>query len=250
MKAKIEWKNANYLVQLDEPIDISITMQNGAQNPNAFHIPAPIFEPIRVGSFVGSVKMGSGANCENLKINAHGNGTHTECIGHITYERVSINSTLKMFFGIAQLISLTPKKQNNGDLIIELGDVPQLLKEGVNTLIIRTLPNTDEKKVQFYSGNNPVYLAPELCQFAASKGILHLLVDLPSVDREEDNGLMLAHKAFWNYPENPRNDATITEMIYVPNFILDNIYLINIQIASLDTDASPSKPVLYKLKEA
>jgi len=34
--------------------------------------------------------------------------------------------------------------------------------------------------------------------------------------------------------------------VYVPNSIEDGIYLLNLQIASFENDASPSKPVLYK----
>jgi hypothetical protein len=37
-------------------------------------------------------------------------------------------------------------------------------------------------------------------------------------------------------------------MIFLPDSIPDGIYLLNLQIASLETDASPSKPVLYKLQ--
>jgi hypothetical protein len=80
-------------------------------------------------------------------------------------------------------------------------------------------------------------------------GVQHLLIDLPSVDREEDGGQMLAHKAFWQYPDNPRKEATITEMVFVPNEVPDDLYLLNIQIASLETDASPSKPLLFKLSQ-
>jgi arylformamidase len=74
-----------------------------------------------------------------------------------------------------------------------------------------------------------------------------LLLDLPSVDREEDGGNLLGHKAFWQYPENPRSACTITELIYVPSEVPDGDYLLNIQIASLELDVSPSKPVLYAL---
>ena len=73
----------------------------------------------------------------------------------------------------------------------------------------------------------------------------HLLIDLPSVDKEKDEGKLLAHKAFWNYPEKPRYQATITEFIYVPNQVKDGSYLLNLQIASFHNDAAPSKPVLY-----
>ena len=79
-------------------------------------------------------------------------------------------------------------------------------------------------------------------------GVEHLLIDLPSVDREEDEGKLLAHKAFWQYPDNIRRNATITELFYATPELKDDLYLLNLQIISLDLDVSPSKPTLYKLK--
>jgi len=57
----------------------------------------------------------------------------------------------------------------------------------------------------------------------------------------------LAHRAFWQFPDAIRDTATITELVYVPDSIADGLYLLNIQIASFELDASPSKPVLYRL---
>jgi arylformamidase len=74
-----------------------------------------------------------------------------------------------------------------------------------------------------------------------------LLIDLPSVDREKDDGELLAHRAFWNYPDNPRKNATITEFVFVKNDIKDGAYFLNLQMASFVNDASPSKPVLYEV---
>ena len=71
---------------------------------------------------------------------------------------------------------------------------------------------------------------------------------MPSIDKERDDGKLLAHHAFWQYPNNTKQDRTITELIYVHNNIMDGAYLLNIQIASFENDASPSKPVLYNLK--
>ena len=34
---------------------------------------------------------------------------------------------------------------------------------------------------------------------------------------------------------------------YVENKILDGNYILNLQIASFENDASPSKPILYKI---
>jgi arylformamidase len=247
MKITTHWQQKNWVIDLNLPIDLSLALESGNNNPNAFHIPAPRFEPIVVGDFVGSVMKGSGANCENLFINAHGNGTHTECVGHIMPERFTIHQSLSKFHYIAQLRSFPLVQTETGDSMVMLPEEDNWLHPQVEALIIRTLPNGMDKKTQQYSGNNPAYLAPDLCKYLAENGIEHILVDLPSVDREEDGGAMLAHKAFWNYPSNPRNTATISEMIFVPNEIGDGIYFLNIQIASLCSDASPSKPVIYAM---
>lgn len=244
MHAIIEFGEKKYAVNLHQPLDISIPMRSGAHNPNAFGIQPPSFEPFKAGGFVGSVALGGSVNCENLLINAHGNGTHTECVGHISKEKITINQSLKTFFALAQLISIEPQATENGNTVL-LQAVQHVCKPGCDALIIRTLPNDAGKLTANYSGNNPTFLEPALCGWLADNGIKHLLIDLPSVDPEEDGGALSAHHAFWKYPQQPRLDATITEMVYVPSTIADGVYLINMQIASLETDASPSKPVLY-----
>jgi kynurenine formamidase len=247
MIIKFEHNGSNFSANLAEPLDISLPLYSGSQNPNAFHIANPKFEPVKVGSFVGSVQEGGSCNCENLFLNAHGNGTHTECVGHISKERITINQTLKQFFAIAQVISVTPNELENGDLIINSESIAKQYNSIANAVVIRTLPNINEKKMCQYAGKNPTYLEPAVGAFLAIKNVNHLLVDLPSVDREEDEGLLATHHAFWQYPNQTRMDATITEMIFVNNAITDGLYLINMQIASFESDASPSKPVLYKL---
>ena len=55
--------------------------------------------------------------------------------------------------------------------------------------------------------------------------------------------------AFWNIVGKLRLDATITEFIYVPNTIKDGTYFLNIMVAAIENDASPSKPILYKISK-
>jgi hypothetical protein len=92
-------------------------------------------------------------------------------------------------------------------------------------------------------------LHADVTRYLAERGIKHILIDLPSVDREVDGGKLSAHKEFWKFPSSIRKEATITELIFVSDSIADGLYLLNLQIASLEMDASPSKPVLYKLAE-
>jgi len=140
----------------------------------------------------------------------------------------------------------------NGDFVILKEQIEaQLEQNEAQALIIRTLPNDLSKKNMQYSGTNPTYLHWEATQYLVDAGIEHLLIDLPSVDREEDGGELLSHKAFWQYPDTVkknREKCTISELIFVKKGIKDGFYLLNIQIASFELDVSPSKPILYKLK--
>ena len=87
-------------------------------------------------------------------------------------------------------------------------------------------------------------------EYLVELDIQHLLVDIPSLDREEDGGKLEAHNAFWNYWKDisqARTNCTVTELIYVEDSVKDGMYLLNIQIAAFEMDASPSKPVIYPL---
>lgn len=250
MKAKIQ----NFQIDLSKPIDISIPLSNTNENPIAWYIEKPVIEPVQFGDWIGKVSEGSSTNFNNIFFNPHGHGTHTECLGHITHEFYSINQCLKQFFFFAELISAEPEILND-DLIITKSQIENLLNvKSPEALIIRTLPNSESKKSKKYSKSNPAYLTEEAAIYLREIGIQHLLIDLPSVDREEDEGKLLAHKAFWNVKntKNLNNDArlncTITEMIYVDNKILDGNYILNLQIASFENDASPSKPILYSIE--
>jgi len=162
---------------------------------------------------------------------------------------------MKQFFFTAELISVEPKVVGE-DLIITKEQIEETLQGKVSTeaIIIRTLPNPESKKHLNYSNTNPPYLEDAAAIFIREKGIQHLLIDLPSVDKEHDEGKLLAHKAFWNVKdvnninEDARFTCTITEMIYVNEEIQDGSYILNLQFASFENDASPSKPVLYSLE--
>ena len=244
----------NKTVDLSKPIDISLPLTNNDQNPIAWYIEQPIIEPVKVGDWTGKVSEGASTNFNNIFFNPHGHGTHTECLGHITHDFYSINQCLKQFFFNAELISITPENQNN-DMVITKSQIEKSLTgNNPEALIIRTLPNLESKKHQNYSHTNPPYLLEGAAVYIREIGIKHLLIDLPSVDREEDEGKLLAHKAFWNVTNintlnfDARLDCTITEMIYVDDSIQNGNYLLNLQIVNFENDASPSKPVLYKFE--
>jgi arylformamidase len=256
MTAQIHTGYRELKVDMGRPMPISITMRSGEENPVAWYAPYPSFEPVKMNGFVGSVAQGGSVNTNDISFNPHGNGTHTECIGHLTKETHSLDQYMQEYFHLAQVHSVSFEEldedessyRKKGDRIIMPSSFEGLeIAPDVKALIIRTLPNPEEKRTRRYTGNNPPYVDAEVMQWARVRGIEHLLIDLPSVDREEDGGRMLAHRAFWYNDEKARMHATITELIFVPDSIVDGLYMLNIMVAPFANDASPSKPVLYPI---
>jgi kynurenine formamidase len=246
MIANIEHNNQTLKVDLSKPIDISIEIQAGPNNLTAWYVDSPKIEAVKTDQWVGEVKQGGSVNFFNIFFNPHGHGTHTECVGHISKEKESVNNCIKSYFFKSQLISVEPKKIGQ-DKVITLKQIKGKLDAGCQAFIIRTLPNAESKKAMQYSNTNPPYIEKELATYLRENGIKHLLIDLPSVDKEIDGGALAAHHAFWDYPNNTRLNCTITELIFVPQEIQDGNYLLNLSFAPFKNDASPSRPVLYSI---
>lgn len=202
-----------------------------------------------MGDWIGDVNKGGSVNFRNITFNPHGNGTHTECVGHISKEFYTINKSLERFMFIAELITVLPEQIENGDFVITAKMLETHLKDAgkPEAVVIRTLSNSPGKMHQQYSNTNPPYILKDAITYLNVLGVEHLLIDMPSVDKEVDGGKLEAHHEFWNYPADPRLHKTITELIYVPNEVMDGTFLLNLQIASFENDASPSKPLLYKI---
>ena len=247
MQTTIQHNNKTYQIDLSKPLDISIPLKTDKSNLTAWYLEMPSFEPVKREGFIGDVNQGGSVNFRNIIFNPHGHGTHTECVGHISKENYTINQCLKEFFFLAEVVSITPAKIEE-DLVITLDQIKSVWKNNnVKAIVIRTLPNRDEKLSMQYSNTNPPFIAFEAVRFLIDKEIVHLLIDTPSVDKENDNGVLKSHHTFWEYPHNTQENRTITELIFVPETIEDGTYFINIQIASFENDASPSKPILYKI---
>ncbi|MDH3648921.1 MAG: cyclase family protein [Saprospiraceae bacterium] len=243
----LSWDNRAYWADLSQGFDISLPVSQ--TGPKCYHVDSPQFYPQRSDSFIGSVAMGGSVNSYGLQFYPHANGTHTECIGHLTKERISILDHYRTSHFICQLMTVTPLNMDNGDKIItEKLVAPYLASPRPEALALRTLPNHVDKQTRNYSGTNPPYFAVELMDLLIRNRIKHILTDLPSVDREEDNGTLSAHKAYWQWDGDRRLAATITELIYAQSNIPDGLYLLNLQVAPIALDASPSRPLLFHLE--
>jgi arylformamidase len=245
--ATIQYNSRKLQIDLAKPLDISMPIISSKKNVNAWYIDEPKIEPIKDAEWIASVSEGASVNFNNIYFNPHAHGTHTECAGHITEKVYSINQNLKTFFFLAEVITVAPENDNEDKIISKKQLQFALGNKKRDAIILRTIPNTREKLSRQYSHTNWPYLKEDAVKFMVSKGVKHLLIDLPSIDKEKDGGELLGHNAFWNTKGKLRLDATITELIYVSNKIEDGEYFLNLQIAPFENDASPSKPILYKV---
>ncbi|MEL6974092.1 MAG: cyclase family protein [Bacteroidota bacterium] len=249
MIASVQHGDLSYQIDLSKPLDISIALKHGQGSVNAWYQPPPSIQPVKDSDFIGSVAHGAPVNFNEVTFNPHSHVTHTECLGHITEEVFSVNKKLKTYFMWAELVSIAPEKVE-GDFVVSSEQLKTARKnQGARALIIRTLPNTNMKRTIDYAHKNPPYLSKEAMEYIVAEGIEHLLVDLPSVDKEKDGGKLEAHKTFWKVNQSPRTSATITEFVFVPGAIDDGLYWLNLQVAPFENDAAPSRPVLFKPTE-
>ncbi len=281
MILSIEINHQTYEIDALNPLNISIPLNFKGIQPNAYDVEKASSMAFEAGELIGDTRRGGSCNFEQVKLIPHCNGTHTECVGHITHERISVNDCLQDAFVLANLISVLPEKAsktietyafeaNENDLLITREVIEEALKNSrfqipnsksekaqgamPQSLIIRTLPNDESKLSQTYLKEIPPFFSTEAIRFIAEIGVNHLLVDLPSIDRIFDGGKLSNHRIFWNVGQGEfeinaetRIHNTISELIYVPNEIGDGNYLLNLQIAPFAADASPSRPVLFKL---
>lgn len=257
---------------LKNPRSIAIPMRFGGDQPNAFGVERASSHACAAGSLVGDTRRGGSCNFEQVTLIPHCNGTHTECVGHITDERISVLDRLRDPLSIAALVSVTPENASASkeSYVVDLSPEDPLITRrslesalsafsyrlsAVTSLIVRTLPNGDSKRSREYSGAIPPFFTTEAMEFVVAAGIAHLLVDLPSIDRIYDEGKLSNHRIFWNLEqgsrtvsESTRIGSTVTELIYVPDEITDGIYLLNLQIAPWAADAAPSNPTIFDLR--
>lgn len=238
----------------EKPVDLSIKMGD-SHGSRAWYVDFMKISVVRSNDFLGSVAEGGAVNFRDVFFNPHGNGTHTECLGHISPEAHSVNEIRFPVLLPSLVVSVFPESRQ-GDEVITAQELAQSISEhwaeGINlppALVVRTLPNSNSKVGRNWSNTNPPYFEPDSMTWLVERGVEHLLVDLPSVDREVDGGALAAHHAFWTYPDNPRHQATITELLFVPDSLHDGKHILNLQTAAFDMDATPSRPVIIPCKQ-
>lgn len=292
MQSRISLTAFDYKFNLRTYFDLSIAVNpylSPLEQVQTFGLPPSSAQPFRAGSFIASVDAGGSVNCPIVSsLCAHSNGTHTECVGHALPGKVTLSKIepIKPLL-TALLLSVTPRPIESagaggsdlrseyppgktGDLVVS-GDSLEESFKGLSlgadflsngALVVRTLPNIDAKRTAQYGGTNPPYFTRCAMQWVLEKSVQHLLMDLPSADREDDSGMLIAHRTFWNLqeralpPELIRQDKseekysskTITELVYADSSVKDGQYILNLQVSPIDMDAAPSRPLLFSIE--
>jgi arylformamidase len=262
-------------VDLRRPYDLSVRVHFDAAQARAFSLPPPGRRPVEAGGFIGDVRRGGSCNCETYVLTPHGDGTHTEGVGHLLEERVAVVDLLDDALLPALVVTLAPRRLeevedevagNHGpdDLVIDELSLQEAIARArqqapgqlaPRALVVRTAPGEARRQARF-SGTNPPYLTADAAASVRAGGFEHLLVDLPSLDREDDGGLLGAHRAFFDLSprasrlegEAPRR--TVTELCAVDEAVADGGYALALQLAPMEADAVPSRPLLFPLVAA
>ena len=272
MKFELEHNGRAYHVDTEDRQPLSIPMQFDGPQPNHFGAERARAEALRLGSFVGDTRQGGSCNVDTIALTPHCNGTHTETVSHIVNDDIWIGHAALEVLSLAVVLTVPVTAATSTDESyrppLESADrvvtatalkrqfAPYAARQP-QSLIVRTLPNDASRQSRAYSADNaPAFLTVDAMTQVTQWNIQHLLIDLPSVDRMYDDGLLTNHHLFWNVPERTHaltaeshQNRTITEMIYVPDEVPDGLYVLNLQVPAFAADAAPSRPVIMPLRE-
>lgn len=254
------------------PADLGVPLQFPGPQPRFFAGSAARAEPLRAGGFCGSVAGGASCNCSVYTLAPHCHGTHTECVGHVTDNATALAGLTPVAPALALLASVRPEPlgaaaqaadgtRDPADPVITRAllatAAARWVRDPWTALVVRTLPNDLDKRFRTYAGPCPApYFTADAMRWVVERGVTSLVVDLPSLDRADDGGALAAHRTFWGLApgvqdarQARRGRALVTELAYVPEAAADGLYLLDLQVPAFATDAAPSRPVLYPVRE-
>ncbi|MGH8162103.1 MAG: cyclase family protein [Gammaproteobacteria bacterium] len=247
---EIVWNGRRYRSPAPAASDLAIPLRFDGGGTAAFGAAPAYMEPLASPDFTGRVANGASCNASVLTLAPHGNGTHTECVGHLVEEACSVPELLIGGWMPAWLASVDAAQGAIEVDALRVG-LAGAQDHGCAAFILRTLPNGTDKLSRHYGSETPPpWLMATAAQALADAGIEHLLVDLPSLDRLDDPALP-AHRAFFGLPagsrrlrEARRRFTTVTELVYAADELADGLYLLDLQIPRWRLEAVPSRPLV------
>jgi arylformamidase len=232
-------------------------------HPQHFGAPRATSAPMRIGSFEGDVTRGASCNCNSIQLIPHCHGTHTESASHLTVEQRPLHEFMPLA-PIAALLLTVPTtvaaqcNEDGGlaaiatDLLITrqalLGAWQHFVHASPTALLLRT--------ATAFEDNNTPYFTSQCMTEIVARGIEHLIVELPSIDRQHDGGTLAAHRVFFGLPAGEtrlqyarRPTCSITELAQFSPALLDGPCAVQLQLAAFDGDAVPSRPLYIPYRQ-
>jgi kynurenine formamidase len=265
-------RGRRWRVDLDSPFDLAIRVEFDGPQPRFFAEQGADAVPLTVGSFSGEVGRGSSCNCGVYTLAPHCHGTHTECVGHLTADAMHVAAVTPVPPALALVVTVQPGERGAGardvspisgptDLVITGAMLDRAAYRWTTdpwtALVVRTLPNDGGKAHRVYAGPCPApYFTVDAMHWIVQRAVTSLVVDLPSLDRADDGGALVAHRTYWGLAPGAieakhaqRGHALVTELAFVPESVADGLYLLDLHVPAFGADAAPSRPVIYPLAE-
>ncbi len=249
MKIQINHNDQVYHIDLKKGRDLSIRNDFSGNAPTFFGAEQPIAAPQHSGDFIGDLESGGSCNVPIVSCNIHCTGTHTECISHIQNSKFKIPDKCPRGFIPACLITVEPVAANaikdsyhfdiSNSIVISEELIKSKLSTSCKALIVRTLPNDQSKLSRNYDDQPAPFFTNDAIHYINELGIMHLLVDIPSIDKPDDGGLLGNHRLFFDHGD------TISELLFIPNDLLDGFGFLQIQIPNWNLDSAPSRPIFF-----
>jgi kynurenine formamidase len=269
--AQLRFDAVDVRIDLARPVCVALEQHFDSRQPRHFGAPPATSVPLVVGAFNGEVAAGASCNCRQLTLVPHCNGTHTEGVGHLVSDAHDVLRVVPSQPLPALLISVAavPAEASDeeswpaplaGDLLITRAAItrawPRDLRWEPRALLLRTLPNDAGKKQRDYEQQPAPYLTRQAVIDLVVRGIEHLVLDLPSLDRGHDKGLLTGHRLFFGLPaaasklaDAHRPHCTVTELAWFDPALPDGSYALVLQVPAFGGDAVPSRPLLYALTQ-
>ena len=269
MLAELNYGGQKVRAALDRGVSLAIAVEFGAAGPRHFGAGAPEARPFSIGGFSGSVASGASVNCSTMTLTPHCQMTHTESVAHLTREAGDAWRVVPRGLLPAVVVSLVPEPASESsestdpqpwatDALISKRRLrvawPMTRMVDPVAVIVRTLPNDPAKRTRNYTDKVPPYFTREAVAWLVEKRIEHLVVDVPSLDRTQDEGRLVGHRLFFGLPpgsiargDAARSRATITELAFVPDEVHDGPCILSLAVPAIGGDAVPSQPIVYPL---
>jgi kynurenine formamidase len=240
---------------------LALQLDFTAPHPRHFGAPAAESHPLRLGDFEGEVVRGASCNCSRITLVPHCNGTHTESVSHLTVQQVPLQAFVPLAPLTALLLTVQPVRAASST---DDSDPAPLAQDEILTReqLLHAWQRFDDTPAQALllrtgarlDTDNPPFLSRQFMQELVARGVEHLVIDLPSVDRNRDEGRLTAHRVFFGLPAHSvdraqatRAHCTITELAQFPATLVDGPCALQLQLAPFSGDAVPSRPLYIPL---